>query len=110
MFKRIAISTALAGGLFAGVLGVAGAANASYDPHYGPVPGQYDAHDYSPVPGQYDAPYYYGPVPGRYDYDARCQMPANGSILIGPEGVAFGLPGGGVVTGGINGLGYGYGC
>jgi hypothetical protein len=99
MFKRIAISTALAGGLFAGVLGVAGAANASYDaPHY------------SPVPGQYDAPYYYGPVPGRYDYDARCQMPANGSILIGPEGVAFGLPGGGVVTGGINGLGYGYGC
>jgi hypothetical protein len=37
-------------------------------------------------------------------------MPANGSILIGPEGVAFGLPGGGVVTTGINGLGYGYGC
>ena len=111
MFKRIAISTVLAGGLFAGVLGVAGAANASYDaPHYGPVPGQYDAPDYSPVPGQYDAPYYYGPVPGRYDYDARCQMPANGSILIGPEGVAFGLPGGGVVTGGMNGLGYGYGC
>ncbi len=99
MFKRIAISTALAGGLFAGVLGVAGAANASYD-----------APDYSPVPGQYDAPDYYGPVPGRYDYDARCQMPANGSILIGPEGVAFGLPGGGVVTGGMNGLGYGYGC
>ena len=99
MSKRIAISTALAGGLFAGVLGVAGAANASYDaPHYGPVPGQYDAPDY------------YGPVPGRYDYDARCQMPANGSILIGPEGVTFGLPGGGVVTGGINGLGYGYGC
>ena len=111
MFKRIAISTALAGGLFAGVLGVAGAANASYDaPHYSPVPGQYDAPYYSPVPGQYDAPDYYGPVPGRYDYDARCQMPANGSILIGPEGVAFGLPGGGVVTGGINGLGYGYGC
>ena len=111
MFKRIAISTALAGGLFAGVLGVAGAANASYDaPYYSPVPGQYDAPYYSPVPGQYDAPDYYGPVPGRYDYDARCQMPANGSILIGPEGVAFGLPGGGVVTGGINGLGYGYGC
>jgi hypothetical protein len=37
-------------------------------------------------------------------------MPANGSILIGPEGVTFGLPGGGVVTTGINGLGYGYGC
>ena len=118
MFKRIAISTALAGGLFAGVLGVAGAANASYDaPHYGPVPGQYDAPDYSPVPGQYDASYYgqydpsyYGPVPGHYDYDARCNMPANGSILIGPEGVAFGLPGGGVITTGINGLGYGYGC
>ena len=118
MFKRIAISTALAGGLFAGVLGVAGAANASYDaPHDGPVPGQYDAPDYGPVPGQYDAPYYgqhdpsyYGPVPGRYDYDARCQMPANGSILIGPEGVAFGLPGGGVVIAGMNGLGHGYGC
>ena len=117
MFKRIAISTALAGGLFAGVLGVAGAANASYDaPHDGPVPGQYDAPDYSPV-RQYDAPYYgqhdpshYGPVPGRYDYDARCHMPANGSILIGPEGVAFGLPGGGVATAGKNGLGYGYGC
>lgn len=106
MFKRIAISTALAGGLFAGVLGVAGAANASYDaPHYGPVPGQYDA----PYYGQQD-PSYYGPVPGRYDYDARCHMPGNGSILIGPEGVAFGLPGGGVVTGGVNGLGYGYGC
>jgi hypothetical protein len=110
MFKRIAISTALAGGLFAGVLGVAGAANASYD-------ASYDAPDYSPVPGQYDASYYgqydpsyYGPVPGRYDYDARCNMPANGSILIGPEGVAFGLPGGGVVTTGMNGLGYGYGC
>jgi hypothetical protein len=106
MFKRIAISTALAGGLFAGVLGVAGAANASYDaPHYGPVPGQYDA----PYYGQHD-PSYYGPVPGRYDYDARCQMPANGSILIGPEGVAFGLPGGGVVIAGTNGLGHGYGC
>jgi hypothetical protein len=106
MFKQIAISTALAGGLFAGVLGVAGAANASYDaPHYGPVPGQYDASYYR----QYD-PSYYGPVPGRYDYDARCNMPANGSILIGPEGVAFGLPGGGVVTTGMNGLGYGYGC
>jgi hypothetical protein len=106
MFKWIAISTTLAGGLFAGVLGVAGAANANYDaPDYSPVPGQYDAPDYSPVPGQYDAPYYgqydpsyYGPVPGRYDYDARCNMPANGSILIGPEGVAFGLPGGGVAT------------
>lgn len=106
MFKRIAISTALAGGLFAGVLGVAGAANASYDaPHNGPVPGQYDA----PYYGQHD-PSYYGPVPGRYDYDARCQMPANGSILIGPEGVAFGLPGGGVVIAGMNGLGHGYGC
>jgi hypothetical protein len=106
MFKRIAISTALAGGLFAGVLGVAGAANASYDaPDYSPVPGQYDASYY----GQYDASYY-GPVPGRYDYDARCHMPANGSILIGPEGVAFGLPGGGVITTGMNGLGYGYGC
>ena len=120
MFKRIAISTALAGGLFAGVLGVAGAANASYDaPHYSPVPGQYDAPYYGPVPGQYDAPYhglhdpnYYGPVPGRYDYDyqARCQLPANGSILIGPEGVAFGLPGGGVAIAGPNGLAYGHGC
>ena len=116
MFKRIAISTALAGGLFAGVLGVAGAANANYD---APVPGQYDAPYYGPVPGQYDAPYhglhdpnYYGPVPGRYDYDyqARCQLPANGSILIGPEGVAFGLPGVGVATAGPNGLGYGRGC
>ena len=108
MFKRIAISTALAGGLFAGVLGVAGAANANYDaPHDGPVPGQYGA----PYYGQQD-PYYYGPVPGRYDYDyqARCQLPANGSILIGPEGVAFGLPGVGVATAGPNGLGYGRGC
>ena len=116
MFKRIAISTALAGGLFAGVLGVAGAANANYD---APVPGQYDAPYYGPVPGQYDAPYhglhdpnYYGPVPGRYDYDyqARCHLPANGSILIGPEGVAFGLPGGGVAIAGPNGLAYGHGC
>jgi hypothetical protein len=107
MFKKIAISTALAGGLFAGVLGVAGAANASYDaPYYGPVPGQYDA----PYYGHNDP--YYGPVPGRYDYDyqARCHLPANGSILIGPEGVAFGLPGGGVATAGPNGLGYGLGC
>lgn len=88
MFKRIAISTALAGGLFAGVLGVAGAANANYDaPYYGPVAGQYD-----------------------YDYQARCHLPANGSILIGPEGVAFGLPAGGVATVGPNGLAYGHGC
>ena len=88
MFKRIAISTALAGGLFAGVLGVAGAANANYDaPYYGPVPGRYD-----------------------YDYQARCHLPANGSILIGPEGVAFGLPAGGVATVGPNGLAYGHGC
>jgi hypothetical protein len=92
MFKRIAISTALAGGLFAGVLGVAGAANANYDaPYYAPY--------YGPVAGQYD-----------YDYQARCHLPANGSILIGPEGVAFGLPAGGVATVGPNGLAYGHGC
>jgi hypothetical protein len=100
MFKRIAISTALAGGLFAGVLGVAGAANANYDaPYYGPVAGQFDAPYYGPVPGRYD-----------YDYQARCHLPANGSILIGPEGVAFGLPGGGVAIAGPNGLAYGHGC
>lgn len=94
MLKRIAISTALAGGLFAGVLGVAGAANASYDaPYYGPVPGQYD----------YDHAY-------DYDYGVRCHVPADGSILIGPGGMSLGLPGVGVVTAGPTGLGYAHGC
>lgn len=88
MLKRIAISTALAGGLFAGVLGVAGAANASYD-------------------GVYYGPHY---GPGQYDYDARCHVPADGSILIGPGGVSLGLPGGGVVTAGPSGVGYTLGC
>lgn len=100
MLKRIAISTALAGGLFAGVLGVAGAANASYDgPYYGPSYGP----SYGPVPGQYDYDH-------AYAYDARCQVPADGSILIGPQGLSLGLPGAGIVTAGPSGLGYALGC
>lgn len=99
MMKRIAISTALAGGLFAGVLVCAGAAQASYD---------YDA-PYHGSARQYDAPYYGGPVPGRYDYDVRCQVPAN-SITIGPGGVSYGLPGGGSIAAGSGGVGYIFGC
>ena len=111
MMKRFAISAALAGGLFAGVLGAAGAAEADFDydaPYYGTAR-QYDA-PYYDTAWQYDAPYYGTPMPGRYD--ARCYgTPAEGpSVFIGPNGVAFGLSGGGMVTAGPGGVGYPVGC
>lgn len=111
MMKQFAISAALAGGLFAGVLGAAGAAHATSDadvPYYGTVR-HYDA--YGPVPGTYDYdPYRYNtPIPGRYDYDVRCHVPAN-SIVIGPDGVSVGLPGGAVAAAGPGGVGYTFGC
>lgn len=78
--KRFAISAALAGGLLAGALGLAGSANATVDanaPYYG-----------------YDAPYYGTPAP------------QNGtSVTFGTDGVTLNLPGGAAITAGPGGLG-----
>jgi hypothetical protein len=87
MLKQFSVSVALAGGLFAGVIGAAGAAHANFDA---------------------DAPYY-GP---ERQYDAGCYgMAPNGtSVFFGPNGVMMGLPGGQMVTAGPDGVGYGTGC
>jgi hypothetical protein len=98
MLKQFSVSVALAGGLFAGIIGAAGAAHANFDadaPYYG-------------TERRFDAPYY-GP---ERQFDAGCYgMAPNGtSVFFGPNGVRMGLPGGQMVTAGPAGVGYGAGC
>lgn len=89
MMKRISISAVLAGGLLAGLLGVAGSANADpgADGQYYGGPG---------VGHSYGAPYYGTPE----------ASPQNGtSVTLGPNGIGLNLPGGGAISAGPGGLG-----
>lgn len=89
MMKRISISAVLAGGLLAGVLGVAGSANADpgADGQYYGGPG---------VGHSYGAPYYATPE----------ASPQNGtSVTLGSNGIGLNLPGGGAISAGPGGLG-----
>lgn len=78
--KRIAATAALAGGLFAGLLGTAAAAHADYSGHdyYGH---DYYGHDY------YNHDYYGGRGPG---------------LFIGTNGVTVDLPGGWEISSGYD--------
>lgn len=108
MIKRISISAVLAGGLLAGVLGVAGSANADpgADGQYYGGPGV--GHSYGAP--YYGAPYYDAQGHGRrYDapyYGTPEALPQNGtSVTLGPNGIGLNLPGGGAISAGPGGLG-----
>lgn len=112
MMKKLSISAVLAGGLLAGVLGVAGSANAApgADGHYFGTPGVGRSYD-----GPYDAPYYGSerrydaPYYDRYGtphYGALEVLPQNSTaVTLGPNGMRLNMPGGGSISAGLNGVG-----